>query len=72
MEQILSRLLAEMNDMREKVDSNKERMEAKIGAEIKAFREKMDSNQELSEASHREWKSRRTPIKKRWTMEKRK
>jgi hypothetical protein len=46
MEQILARLLAEMNAMRE-------RMKAKIGAEIKTIRKKMDSNQEKSETFNR-------------------
>jgi hypothetical protein len=38
MEQTLVRLLAEMNAMREKMDSNEERMEVKIAAEIKTSR----------------------------------
>jgi transcription termination factor NusB len=43
-----------MNDMREMMDSNQERIEAKIEAYIKTIREKMDSNQDMSEACHQE------------------
>jgi hypothetical protein len=46
MEQILARLLAEMNAIREKTNSNKEKMEAIIGAEIKTIHKKTDANQE--------------------------
>jgi hypothetical protein len=47
MEQILARLLAEMNVMHG-------RTEARIGAEIKTILEKMDSDQEKAEACYKE------------------
>jgi hypothetical protein len=50
MEQILERLLAEMNAMEERTEMKQERMEVKIGAEIQekvdTFQEKMDDGQE--------------------------
>jgi hypothetical protein len=42
MKQILACLLAEINTIQEKMDSNQVRMEAKRGSEIKTIQEKMD------------------------------
>jgi hypothetical protein len=42
MEQILACLLAKMNAIQEKMETNQDRMEAKIGSEIKTTQEKMD------------------------------
>jgi hypothetical protein len=44
MEQMLARLLAEMNIMRGRMGSNQDRMEAKIEAEIRTNKSKMNAN----------------------------
>jgi hypothetical protein len=43
MEQILAQLLAEMNAIREEIDSSQERMEAKIDAHHEKMTAKMDA-----------------------------
>jgi hypothetical protein len=51
-----------MNFIREKMDSNQERVEAKIGAEIKTIQEKLDPLHEMMMArmdSHLEKMGRR-------------
>jgi hypothetical protein len=44
-EKMMARLLAEMNVMRGKLDSNQDRMEAKIEAEIRTNQSKAKANQ---------------------------
>jgi hypothetical protein len=58
MKQILECLLAEMNAMQEKMDSNHERTEEKIGAEKKNIREKMSPNQGNVENCHQEMEAK--------------